>query len=336
MAKKSSAPKLEHVPTSPGDWLLSSAKAVKGMNFAIGVVGAVAAAALCYGFFWRDGTAAVFGGIAVFLGMVALLILNSVPPSLRTEDARRPLRAFMWLCVVSAAALAAIGIAKIAIVTFPTNGSQALDDAPESPQSSSNTTSADAKSSMSASNASESSHMTSAVIPMPMEQSQSKPSAPVTPHTAFDVHDEHEDEQGETTTKGYYRFFRQDADLKLEVDFSVKQTGVTGTGRGSMVVAILDSNYDVLYSFEKGFTVGAVFPKGVAKEPFHQTITIGKEAAKKIERNGAYIVFSLQSGTASLDTPNPKRFQELFHDVIASIKSGSPEEKGGWWMKSIR
>src|SRR5262249_51168044 len=70
MAKPKDDSQSRRAPTDATSWLLEAARRVPALNYAIAVVGLVAASAISIGFVIGQWEYALFGGIAVFGGMV--------------------------------------------------------------------------------------------------------------------------------------------------------------------------------------------------------------------------------------------------------------------------
>lgn len=66
-----------------------------------------------------------------------------------------------------------------------------------------------------------------------------------------------EDKQGSTTAKGSFTISETNGDIKINLDFSVKKTGISGTGYGAMAFILTGEGGQELYRWTKGFSVGA-------------------------------------------------------------------------------
>lgn len=66
-----------------------------------------------------------------------------------------------------------------------------------------------------------------------------------------------EDKQGSTTAKGSFTISENNGDITINLDFSVKKTGVSGTGKGAMAFILTGEGGQEIYRWTKGFSVGA-------------------------------------------------------------------------------
>jgi len=105
-------------PKTPAGWLLTAADRIPPIKYAIGVVGLVAAAAISIGFFLGHWNYALFGGIAVFVGMVLVrLYASSVPASVRINPSL-PVQVILWACVIAFIACLAMGVVTLGLTLF--------------------------------------------------------------------------------------------------------------------------------------------------------------------------------------------------------------------------
>jgi hypothetical protein len=109
-----SAPK----PEGAAGWLLEAARRVPVLNYAIGVVGLVAAAVVSVGFFLGHWEYALFGGLAVFVGMVLVRLYATSQPENIKINPSVPIQMLIWVCVAAFAILVAMGIVKLALNLF--------------------------------------------------------------------------------------------------------------------------------------------------------------------------------------------------------------------------
>jgi len=105
-------------PSNTTGWLLEAARRIPTLNYAIGVVGLVAAAAISTGFVFGHWEYALFGGIAVFGGMILVRIYAASQPEAIKFNPSWPFQVVVWTCVVAFVLLVAMGIIKLGMNLF--------------------------------------------------------------------------------------------------------------------------------------------------------------------------------------------------------------------------
>jgi hypothetical protein len=157
------------------------------------------------------------------------------------------------------------------------------------------------------------------------------------------VQDSDENKRGSTTSKGSYVVEDVGENVKITVDFSVKKTGVSGTGKGVMVFAILDDNWEPAFQIEKGFSVGAHAIKGVAKKKFSESVTATGPKAKRIKEEGIYAAFTVQTDRDTIGLLTSvgawkKEIQDWTEiaGVMRALPTGEVKIAGGWRIKKIK
>lgn len=129
-----------------------------------------------------------------------------------------------------------------------------------------------------------------------------------------------EDTEGSTKAKASYSITRDDdGDVEVRVDFSVKKTGVTGTGKGVVAFALLDDAGESLFKIEKGFTVGADALDGVAKKEHSEFITLFGSRFDKVA--GVAFFVGATNDTIGLPT-SPGEWTELLGEAVPAILGG--------------
>jgi len=113
-------------PKTPTEWLLEAIRQIPALVYAIGVVGLVAAAAISMGFVLGRWEYALFGGIAVFGGMVLVRIYVAVQPRKVKFNPSAPFAVLVWAFVVAVVAVLGMGVIKLGFNLFaegrPKNG----------------------------------------------------------------------------------------------------------------------------------------------------------------------------------------------------------------------
>ncbi len=157
------------------------------------------------------------------------------------------------------------------------------------------------------------------------------------------VEDRQEKKKGDTTATGSYKVYEEGGNVKIDVDFRVKITGVAGTGKGAMVFEILDDSYEPVFKIDKGFSVGSDALKGVARKEFKKTITLTGPKADAIRNDGLIAAFSVE---VEKDTPGvPTSADEWKKEIkdwtsvageIIKAPVGELKEVGSWRFKKIK
>jgi hypothetical protein len=111
-------PKAPPPPQSPTEWLLEAVRHIPALKYAIGVVGLVAAAAISISFFFGHWQYALFGGIAVFGGMVIVRIYVAVQPKKLNFNPSLPFAVLVWAFVFAVVVVLAMGVVKLGITLF--------------------------------------------------------------------------------------------------------------------------------------------------------------------------------------------------------------------------
>ncbi len=146
---------------------------------------------------------------------------------------------------------------------------------------------------------------------------------------------------GSTTAKGSYKLFQEGDKVKLTLDFSVRKSGVSGTGKGVMAFVLTDADGNNLFKKEKGFTVGADAVRGTAKKEFEQTFSLFGSKAKKLLEEGGGAAFTVQVEKDTTGIPSsPGEWGELLGDTLPVVLGGlgvgnSTDEIAGWVIKRI-
>ncbi|SCN20235.1 Protein of unknown function [Bacillus toyonensis] len=139
---------------------------------------------------------------------------------------------------------------------------------------------------------------------------------------------EHKDEQGETKAKGSYTLSKEDGAFTVNVNFSVKKTGIAGTGKGFMTYAIYDRDKNEVYRYDKGFTVGADLSGAAKKDDSEEAEIMGWDGKGKT-------IFKVAATADSSGLPDSIDDITDFigFDLLGDF--GAIKEIGGWIIESI-
>jgi hypothetical protein len=107
-----------HPQLTPTQWLLEASRRIPTLKYAIGVVGLVAAAALSIGFFFGSWKYALFGGIALFVGMVVMRLYAAATPKTVRIDPSLPVQVIIWACVIAFIVCLAMGVITLGLTLF--------------------------------------------------------------------------------------------------------------------------------------------------------------------------------------------------------------------------
>ena len=95
--------------------------------------------------------------------------------------------------------------------------------------------------------------------------------------------DSHSKKRGNTSVSGSYKLTQvTDKKVTLEMKIKVKKTGVSGTGQGVVVFALIDDSGKPIIEKKLQLTVGSHALKGVARKEKSQKWTLLGNKAKKI------------------------------------------------------
>jgi hypothetical protein len=146
-----------------------------------------------------------------------------------------------------------------------------------------------------------------------------------------------ENEKGKTKAKGSYSLKKDGDNLKLSMRFSVKKNGQSGNGKGVYALVIFDDNFEPVFKFEKGFTVGAKVPEGTNKKRWKKNVTITGEKAKKMEKDGIILAFNVGVSYDKLGIPTSldewkDAIKEglTFSNEIMELTVGESMKRGDW------
>jgi len=115
-------------PKGATGWLLEAARQVPALRYAIGVVGLVAAAALSTGLVFGHWEFALFGGIAVFVGMVLVRLYAASQPEEVRFNPSKPIQVVVWACVIAFVVLLGMGVLKAGFTLFIPTDPKPADD----------------------------------------------------------------------------------------------------------------------------------------------------------------------------------------------------------------
>jgi hypothetical protein len=145
------------------------------------------------------------------------------------------------------------------------------------------------------------------------------------------------DNQGSTRSKGSYSLVKDGNNVKLSINFNVRKSGTSGSGRGAMSFQILDDSWDPVTSFNKSLTVGADSLKGTADKDWKKNITLTGPKAKKVIDNGIAVAFIVDSNKDTIGVPTSIDDWKKALGDIADLKSeldklsaGDSKNMNGW------
>lgn len=151
----------------------------------------------------------------------------------------------------------------------------------------------------------------------------------------------HSEKKGSTSVRGNYRLYvSENQQIKLDVHFSVKKTGMFGTGKGAMAIGLIGADGSTLFQYTKGLTVGARVPEGVARKNDDQSLTIIGPLAQKLISEGGYVAFHVDAVSDSIGIPTSlSEWKSALGDIIPAFLngfgSGYTKEVSGWILKKI-
>jgi hypothetical protein len=145
-----------------------------------------------------------------------------------------------------------------------------------------------------------------------------------------------EKKKGDTTVKGSYSIVKDGNNVKIQIDFSVKKTGITGTGKGVVGFVLLDSEGKEVFKHEKGFTVGADLSGAVKKEDTKKITIFGDKWDKVV---GVALNVTVESDTIGIPT-KPEEWKEALGKavphILGGLEVGKKTDLKGWIIKRIK
>lgn len=103
---------------NPAEWLLEAARRIPLLNYAIAVVGLVAAAALSIGFVWGYWMYALYGGLVVLFAMFLVRIYVAFTPQDVKINVSLPVQILIYAAVAGAGILGGMGLVAVGIHLF--------------------------------------------------------------------------------------------------------------------------------------------------------------------------------------------------------------------------
>ncbi|WP_156858147.1 hypothetical protein [Salegentibacter sp. T436] len=143
--------------------------------------------------------------------------------------------------------------------------------------------------------------------------------------------------KGETRAKGSYHLYKSGNNIKLDVNFDVRKSGMSGTGKGAYGFVIFDDNFEPVFEINKGLTVGARVPQGVNSKDWNQSLTITGEKARKMEKEGVILAFNVNAFSDKLGIPTSlNEWKDAvteslnFGNEIMDLTVGESMKRGDW------
>jgi len=107
------AGQLAPMPHDPASWLIEAARRLPIMGYAVGVVGVAAAAAISLGFFLGSPLYAIYGAVAVLVGMVVLRVFASAKPIAEPISLRWEVKVLIWASLLAIIAALTLGVVRL-------------------------------------------------------------------------------------------------------------------------------------------------------------------------------------------------------------------------------
>jgi len=156
------------------------------------------------------------------------------------------------------------------------------------------------------------------------------------------VKDDLEQSRGETRTKANYHLYEKKKNLKLSCKLDVRKSGMSGNGKGSFAIVILDENFQPIFEIKKGLTVGSRVPQGTNSKDWIKSVTITGELAKRIKEKGVIIAFNANTeyddkGILTSLNDFKKSLKDLvsFAKEFSEIAVGESFNSGDWKITKI-
>lgn len=145
---------------------------------------------------------------------------------------------------------------------------------------------------------------------------------------------EKKDHLGDTTAKGSFTISEDNGDVTINLNFSVKKTGINGTGKGAMAFILTGDQGKEVYRWDKGFTVGAELDGEHTK---HESAEIN---FLKWEQVSAYeLKVDATSNTIGIPTDISGWVEILGENlmpILEGLDIGGDTEVGGWLLGRLK
>lgn len=148
-----------------------------------------------------------------------------------------------------------------------------------------------------------------------------------------------EQKNGSTTARGAYTILREDdGDVQILTEFWVKKTGISGTGHGVMVFALLNAEGERIFNVNPGFSVGADALDGVNKKEVKDSTTLFKNF---FDKNVAGVVFTVQADKDTIGVPKtPEDWKILLGTAVpiifGGLDVGAAKAIAGWVIRKLK
>lgn len=152
-----------------------------------------------------------------------------------------------------------------------------------------------------------------------------------------------EKHEGSTRTKASYSINKDGENTKVKINFSVRKSGVSGTGRGVLVFVLINDSAEPVWKYEKGFTVGADAVDGVNEKDNEVEFTVYNDKWDNVFGSAFYI--DSTKDTTGIPSTLPDfidAFKNLFKDVVdivnifKSLPIGESTDIIDWTFKKLK
>ncbi|KQU22159.1 hypothetical protein ASG65_20805 [Bacillus sp. Leaf13] len=140
-----------------------------------------------------------------------------------------------------------------------------------------------------------------------------------------------EKHEGSTRAKVSYSIDKDGDNVKVSISFSVRKSGVSGTGYGAMAFALIGDDGGTVFHKEKGFSVGADAIRGKNEKTYEETFTIFGDKWEKVV--GAALKLD---GTTDSIGVSPGAIIEGIAPFLGGLGTGIEGELAGWIIKRLK
>ena len=149
----------------------------------------------------------------------------------------------------------------------------------------------------------------------------------------------HEKHEGSTRTKASYHIYEDGDNIKIDIDFNVRKSGVSGTGKGYVVFTLLDDNGNPKFTKEATLTVGANSLTGTNDKDNNQRISLFKNKWEEMDIYGAAIQVAT-TDSIGFDT-SIEGLSSIFESLgmgstFKEFSTGQEGELSGWILNRFK